>query len=257
VLWAPAYPHDETRFPRFTLRDVEAIARILRDDRRWSQARVRDHVRALEGDTLSRAVLDVVPGGNPDRPHGEPGSDRDDDDPTDAVVLNLDATELPTELPPSWVVARRTPTTAAVIVFTPSWLDWRHYELCGASDGGRRCFHEGEPTRRVTAHERVTLRVPLRVPPGAPVVPTHLFMPRLADLCGGSIVSVPGPSSHVDPDGRHAVLEGGPGSGSLEVAWDTDSRACPEAFFVQPHFFLEAAAADAAMLEASLLRRER
>ncbi len=245
------------RLPLFTMRDMSAIAHVLRDERGWSRARLLHHLKAIGQSTVVMALLDEARGPWPDPSRPEPPGGKGDDDVTDAIALKLDVEELPVPLPPSWTVARRASSGVAVLVFTPSWIDWRRSELCGAMHGERRCFHDGEPTGPGVDPGRMVLRVPLRTPPAAPTAPSHLFMPRVDELCGGLVVAVPGPASHLDPDGRHAVLTGGD-AGSLEIAWDLFTPACPDYLsYLQPHFFVEAAAGDAAALEAVLRRRER
>ena len=100
--------------PRITMRDVDAFARVLRDERGWSRAHVRRHVKAIEQSTVLTGLLDEARGGfcDPPRPPGGP-SDEGADDGINALLLVLDIAELPNPVPPSWTVARRTASSAA------------------------------------------------------------------------------------------------------------------------------------------------
>jgi hypothetical protein len=245
---------DPRRFVLFSMRDVDAFARVLRDERGWSRARVLRRVKAAEQSVVLLGLLDESAVAWRD------GRD-DDDDFTEATLLHLDVAELPDPLPQNWTVARRSAARAAVIVFTRSWLDWQHFELCAEGAGERRCVHDADVQRGSTAQSspdggQMVLRVPLRpASASAPEAPSYLFMPRVLELCGGRVAALSGAGSRIEADGRHAVLTGGPGE--LSLIWELKSPECPAYFAgLQTPFFVEADQATAAALEAVMRRRE-
>ncbi len=258
ILTAPEKRRDALGFPFFTMGDVEAFARDLGGRRGWSRARVQRRVQAVDQQTVLTALLEEEGAS-----FREPGPN-DDDDLTTALLLEVDAAELPDPLPAGWTVARRAQGHAAVLILARSRLDWRLFSLCAGEGDAQRCVRErdlGPDSAPPPLPDRgpMVLRVPLARGSDAP--PGRLFMPRLREVCGGRIVSVPGPASRLAADGRHANLVADPTAadpGEVVLAWDVGSPACPANFArPRPPFFLEADAATAPALEAMMARRER
>lgn len=257
---AGALRADDERMP--TMRDVTAVARILRDEHGWDVARMIERLKTPHGlpvlDGLKRAA--------------EAGRPRDavaPDGTSSAVLMVVDTADLPDTLPSSWTVVRRSASAATVLALLQSRVDWSALMICmQASDGSpQRCERSGW-----RLDDEVATSVP-HMPPGGkwrgtlqlwlPLRPADfagaLFMPRRLFVCGGRIVGADG-RIDVDADQRHArIPAAAPGEDPalIKLEWNVGSPECDVlAYDGLPPFFVEGEVASARVVEEILRKRE-
>jgi hypothetical protein len=229
----------DTSLDALTVADARAVAGILRD-RGWTQAKALRSLQTPDRSAL-RAIDEWLPAGS------------DLNDATDAILLNVPRSKLPSPLPASWMIANAIGRRVTVIALTTSWLDWRSVQMCvtKSPDGGEQCASTsridwiGRAPIRIDPPASVRVRVPIVVPPGASStqrVATH----TLPLGCHGHILSVTQPEgghSVVDEDGKSATLAAGDDLSPSEVIfeWEIGSEECrhPQSFAQFPPFVLE------------------
>ncbi len=215
--------------------------------RGWTYARVYRSLRSRQ----SVAILSSFDLLNPGFPMGPSG-----DDPTSVYALKVPANAIPSSLPEGWVVAHRSASTALLLVFARSSLDWDHYQACGsfatdrpcrdsglslADDEKRACVYcvPGMPAPNEPARRSLQLRIPvLRQAAG---LRSAIFMPRRWDLCGGSIVEVTPSSASIAPDGRRATwVPPADDASTVALRWEIGSTDCDlPSYSGMPPFFIE------------------
>jgi hypothetical protein len=257
---------DEERTP--TVRDLVAVADILHDEHGWDLPRMFASLKTPYSAVVMTGLRQLSAAGDAPSPVVTDAG-------TSALLMILAADDLPRPLPSNWKVVRRSVRTAAVLIFTPSRIDWSKFEVCvRPADGPEQPCEESSlqpdvaapgfnvrnmPRSNVRSRGTLRLRLPLR--PAAPGSTEEIFMPRMHDVCGGQIASVADGALRVSPDRRHATLmvpEAGQMSpATLELEWNILSPECDGvAYDGLPPFFIEGDAATVQPVEAILRKRE-
>jgi hypothetical protein len=255
--------------PTPTIGDLVAVAHTLHDEHGWDVARMLESTKTPYGLPVLAGLRQLGADGNTPSPVAADVGES-------ALLLILEAGELPQPLPSSWKVVRRSARAATVLVFMRSRIDWGKFEVCvrPADSPEQPCeesslrLDDAAPGMNVRnmpqseARSRGTLTLRLRLRPGVPGSTQEIFMPRMGDaVCGGHIATISDSAFRVDPDRRHATLSSpAPGQASastIEIEWDILSPECDGlAYDGLPPFFLEGDAATAGPLEAILRKRE-
>jgi hypothetical protein len=234
--------------PTLRLRDIDAAARVIRNDFGWDYATA---VRSLKSpyfhDTLTawKSMYPTWARGT--------GSSGQVDGGQTAVLLQVAKRDLPIPIPLGWRVISTTTLEATVLASVPSWIDWTRYTVCRSDGrgGAERCVESGLFDRphqsntieidampdaaKVEERDLLQLRLPLRA--GAPGEVHEVYMPRHpSQLCSGRITAVP-EGSRMDPDGRHATLVTAAAGAELVVEWNL--AACTIGLGDLPPFFVE------------------
>jgi hypothetical protein len=259
----PLTPVDADRAP--TVGDLSAVARVL-EEHRWSTIEMLQgfmtaaRVPALTGLLQLTSHSDATPA---------LGSPRET-----AILLSIDADDLPQPLPADWKIVRRSAQSATVLIVQRSRLDWSRCEVCsrqgGASD--EHCAAATWPSSDVGARDltmalpqmppaggqwigMLRLRLPLRIDPNGAT--GAIFMPRVSDSCGGRIGAVGADDAQISSDGRYATFSvSGPGVPEAELQWDIGSNDCIAGMYQGlPPFVIEGDAVNVHLL-ATILRKE-
>jgi hypothetical protein len=232
------------------LKDIEAAARILREDLGWDfETAVRNLKAPDNHDVLAAWKLMY-----PEWVRGSVRSDeRDQED--NAVLLRVSVHDLPNPIPREWRIVSAYNTEATIVAMVPSWIDWSAYTVCVVSrqEGPEHCTDTGlvDPSSPYSIDQDVMpdsgaifvgdilrLRFSLRnAPPGE----VHrLFMPHHpSQMCSGRIIAVPA-GSRIEAEGRQATLVSpfkGPDAPAVVLEWDLS--ACRGGYSGFPPFFLE------------------
>ncbi len=251
-----------------TLQDLRMVARILHDERGWDGPRMLESAKAMEQTLLLTGLRQL---GTPQRTSNSSAADRET-----AVLMTVEADDLPEPLPANWRVVRRLRDAAIVLVFMESRIDWGRFEVCVLPGDGQTetcrdaslrempaptepLIVPGMPPAAMRSRARLRLRLPLR--PAASGFTDEVFMPRSQGLCGGRIIGISDDVVHVDADGRHAVIPARePGSGTpitLDLEWNILSPECDgTAYDGWPPLIVEGDAASVRPLEMVLRKRE-
>ncbi len=236
--------------PVLRLRDIDAAAKILRDDLGWDFSTAMRNLKAPDNQIILSAWKLMYP-----EWARAPAMRGSDSERRTAILLHVAATDFPHPPPTDWRVLSDSSSEVTLIALVPSWIDWRHYTVClfGEQRGPEKCSDTGLFDRsatytieadampdpgRVHPGDILQLRFPLRS--GAPGEVHEVFMPQNPrQMCAGSIVAVP-EGSHVDDGGRHATVPAASdaaSAGPLILEWDLG--ACRVGYSGFPPFFLE------------------
>jgi hypothetical protein len=246
-----------------TVNDLAAVSGILGDQHGWGVLRMLQSLKTPSG----VAVL----GGLPLMPPASGTAPIAADTTSTAVLLVLEADDVPDPLPSGWSVIRRTAQAATVLVVMRSRIEWGEFEVCVQATGdsnehcaksgwrreGARILVPGMPPPGQAWRGTVSMSLPFR---GAAFADTT-FMPRMRFVCGGNIVSPSGGAVRVEPDQRHATIgaaEGGEATPTtIKLEWYVGSPECDVLTYdALVPFFVEGDAETVGLIEAILRKRE-
>jgi hypothetical protein len=233
------------------LRDIEAAAKVLRQDLEWDFGTAMRNFKAPDNQIILSAWKLIYPewARAPRTARGSVSEEKT------AVLLHVAATDLPNPPPTDWRILSTSSSDVTLITLVPSWIDWRHYTVClfRGERGTERCTETGlfdrsaaytieadampDPSH-IQPGDILQLRFRLRA--GEPGEVHEVFMPQnLRQMCTGRIVAVP-EGSQIDDGGRHATVATIPDAaraGPLVLEWDVG--ACRVGYSGFPPFFLE------------------
>ena len=261
--FAPGFMADDERVP--TVADLAATARILRVEHGWDDTHLLRGLKTPYGITVLSGLRLLA--GAADSPSAVQA-----DDGSSALLMKLEAEDLPQPLPSNWRIVSRSARAVTVLVFMQSHIDWSKLEVCvQPADGSPRQCDEsgwrfdsppgiavpGMPPTGVGWRGMFQLSFALR--PAARGFTEQIFMPRMRSVCGGRIASVPG--DNVGPDRRGATIAmaetGANASPTITLEWEIGSPECdPLAYDSLPPFVVAGDSRTVQLLEAILRRRE-
>jgi hypothetical protein len=128
--------------------DLAATARVLRVERGRDDARLLQGLKTPYGVTVLSGLR------QPTGPGDGPSAGKTDDG-SGALLMMLEAEDLPQPLPSNWKIVRRSAKAVTALVFMQSRIDWSRFEVCvQPADGSPRQCGESE---RKTGADKVAL----------------------------------------------------------------------------------------------------
>jgi hypothetical protein len=246
-----------------TVADVAAVAHILPTEEGWSADEMLRNLKTPDGATLLSGLRQSVGRSVPAAPARSDGRS--------AMLLVLDAVDLPHPLPPSWRIVRRTGESLVVLVLTRARIDWHDLTVCmQPADGSpQRCDKRTwEPANELFPPHlppggvgwQGTLRVSFAVRAAEAGFVDEIFMPRMPFICAGRITAIPEGARSADL--RSATLsstaEGKQDPPIVTLEWNIGAAECSSLTYdgMVP-FFVEGDAATVGTVATILRKLER
>ena len=254
--------------PPPTISDLQAVSRVLRDQHGWTAQQMVANVQASSGAVAVMGLRELaIADPMPETAVGDPTAS--------AILVSLGSADLPSPLPPNWVVIRASYPTALVLIVTRSRIDWSRFDVClRLRDGpAQPCqesgllFEKDAPALKARNMPwggphwsgTLALRVPLRAP--VPGLNEAIFMPRMRHVCGGRIGGAENGATRSATDRRQAIILGtAAGAGTpdpVELEWELGSPEC-NGYTYQgwPPFVVTGEATAVRLVEAILRKHE-
>src|SRR4030095_4911190 len=181
-----------------TMRDLRAIARILRDERHWDAAYLVQRLKTPYGAPVLAALRQLL------GEHVGAGADAPDAN-SGALAVMMEGSDGPDRLPPTWTIVGRSSQTSTVLIPTRSHVNWGDFVVCvqPADGSARRCEQSGwrfddvsglfVPGMPPAGHDwRGTIELQLTLRPDGNGYSEEIFMPRGRFVCGGRVAAVSG-----------------------------------------------------------------